>query len=147
MSDEYYILQALGEAEKAGQEGEVPVGAVVVEKGKIISRASNRPKGSHDPSAHAEMLALRKACKMKSNYRLLGCDLYVTLEPCAMCVGAIIQARLRRLVFGAYDPKTGAVVSVFRFPFETMNHQVEITGGILAERCGAILKDFFRDRR
>ncbi len=139
---------ALAEAATAGREGEVPVGAVVVADGAIIGRGFNAPIARHDPSAHAEIAALRDAAARLGNYRLPGCDLYVTLEPCAMCAGAIMLARLRRLVFGAPDPKTGAcgsVVNLFADP--RLNHHTFVTGGLLAEECGTLLKRFFAERR
>ena len=142
------MRRALREAQKADSEGEVPVGAVVVQDEKIIARAHNRSLGLADPSAHAEVLALRRAAKKLGNYRLKGCDLYVTIEPCAMCAGAIIQARLRRVVFGTPDPKAGAcgsVLAVLNHP--KVNHQVEVVSGVLAEQCADILRGFFRKRR
>ena len=145
--DKRYMQEALKEAEKAGKLGEVPVGAVVVEGGQIIGRGSNRTVSKNDPTAHAEIVALRNACREAKNYRLSGCDLYVTLEPCAMCLGAAVQARVRRLVFGAYDAKSGAVKSVMRFPFDKLNHRIEIKGGVLDAECGKILKSFFEKRR
>ena len=147
-ADANFMRRALREAQKADSEGEVPVGAVVVHDEKIIARAHNRPLSLSDPSAHAEVLALRRAAKKLGNYRLKGCDLYVTIEPCAMCAGAIIQARLRRLVFGTSDPKAGAcgsVLAVLNHP--KVNHQVEVVSGVLAEECAAILRAFFRKRR
>jgi tRNA(adenine34) deaminase len=146
-NDEKHMRQALAQARKAGGRGEVPVGAVVVSGGKVLSRGYNRPIGRNDPTAHAEVVAIRKAGRMRSNYRLSGCDLYVTLEPCPMCLGAAVQARLRRVVFGALDPKSGAVSSIMKFPFKRMNHRPEIKGGVLAEECGLILRDFFSGRR
>ena len=143
-----FMRRALREAQKADSEGEVPVGAVVVQDGKIIARAHNRPLSLSDPSAHAEILALRRAAKKLRNYRLKGCDLYVTIEPCAMCAGAIIQARLRRVVYGTPDPKAGAcgsALTVLNHP--KANHQVEVVSGVLAEECASILRDFFRCRR
>ncbi|MGB8951516.1 MAG: tRNA adenosine(34) deaminase TadA [Candidatus Aminicenantales bacterium] len=145
--DESFMRQALTEAEKAARQGEVPVGAVVVSGEKVLSRGRNASIRSHDPTAHAEIMALRKASLKAKNYRLEDCDLYVTLEPCAMCVGAVVQARIRRLVFGAYDPKSGAVESLMKFPFEKTNHRPEIRGGVLKEKCAGILKDFFQTRR
>ena len=139
---------ALAAAGEAGKQGEVPVGAVVVADGAIVGRGFNAPISKHDPSAHAEIAALRDAAAKRGNYRLPDCDLYVTLEPCAMCAGAIMQARIRRLVFGAPDPKTGAcggVVDLFAEP--RLNHQTLVTGGVLAEECGALLKQFFAERR
>lgn len=146
-TDEYFMRRALREAEKAAKNGEVPIGAVVVAGGKIIGRGHNEPIRRNDPTAHAEMIALRNACRKVGNYRLQNCDLYVTLEPCAMCLGALIQARLRSLVFGASDPKAGAVLSMMKFPFEKTNHRINVKGGILAPEGGQILKDFFRGKR
>ena len=145
--DEHFMRQALAQAEKACKKGEVPVGAVLVSEDKILSRAYNQPLRWFDPTAHAEILAMRKASQKKKNYRLSHCDLFVTLEPCAMCLSAAVQARIRRLIFGAYDPKSGAVVSMMRFPLEKTNHRLEIRGGVLAEECGKVLKDFFKKKR
>jgi len=146
-NDEYFMRRALQEAEKAAKNREVPVGAVIVAGGKIISRGHNEPIRRNDPTAHAEISALRKACRKLGNYRLQDCDLYVTLEPCAMCLGAIIQARIGSLVFAASDPKAGAVVSIMRYPLEKTNHKMDIRGGVLADECGRILKHFFMSRR
>ncbi len=146
-NDEFFMRQALAEAEESMKKTEIPVGAVLVFKDKILSRAHNEAISKNDPTAHSEIVAIRKACRRKRNYRLPDCELYVTLEPCAMCLGAVVQARIRRLVFGAYDPKGGAVESIMMFPFEKLNHKVEIEGGVLAEECGKILKDFFMERR
>ncbi len=145
--DERFMQEALQEAHKALKAGEVPVGAVLVEGEKMIARGYNKPISSDDPTAHAEIVAIREACNVKRNYRLSGCELYVTLEPCAMCLGAVVHARLQRLVFGALDPKGGAVESVMLFPLEKMNHRVEVKGGILAGECGKILKSFFEKKR
>ncbi len=145
--DDYFMEQALLEAARAKEKGEVPVGAVLVADSKIFSRGFNSTLEKNDPTAHAEIVAIRKACELKSNYRIPDCDLYVTLEPCAMCLGAAVQARIRRLVFGALDPKAGAVESIMFFPFDRTNHHIEIKGGILAKECGQILKDFFEDKR
>jgi len=147
MDDDRIMKAALTEAAKAAARGEVPVGAVVVRNGRIVARGSNRPVGSSDPTAHAEIVAIRRASKKAGNYRLTDCDLYVTVEPCAMCLGAIVQARLRRLVFGADDPKAGAVSSTMTFPFARLNHRPEITGGIRAGESAALLRGFFRARR
>jgi tRNA(adenine34) deaminase len=127
----------------------VPVGAVIVSAtGAVVARAANAPIARHDPTAHAEMLALRAAGRALGNYRLPGCELYVTLEPCAMCVGALVHARVTRIVYGASDPKTGACGSVFDLAASTkMNHQIAVTGGVLAADCGALLKQFFATRR
>ena len=147
MDDERFMKSALAEAGKAAARGEVPVGAVIVRQGRIVARGSNRPVGASDPTAHAEIVALRKAAKKTANYRLPDCDLYVTIEPCAMCLGAAVQARIRRVVFGAPDPKAGAVASVMSFPFERLNHRPKVVGGILAAASAALLRDFFRARR
>ena len=148
MTDEQFMRVALAEAATAARAGEVPVGAVVVADGAIVGRGFNAPIARHDPSAHAEIAALRDAAAKLRNYRLPGCDLYVTLEPCAMCAGAIMQARIRRLVYGAPDPKTGACGSVVDLPAEPrLNHHTTVVGGVLGEECGALLKTFFADRR
>jgi tRNA(adenine34) deaminase len=146
--DEQFMRAALALAQEAGRQGEVPVGAVVVADGAIVGRGANAPIGSRDPTAHGEIAALRAASSLLENYRLPGCDLYVTLEPCAMCAGAIMQARIRRLVFGASDPKTGACGSVVDlFAEARLNHHTAVTGGVLADECGALLKRFFAERR
>lgn len=147
IDDEKHMRQALAQAAKARDRGEVPVGAVVVSRGKILGRGYNRPVSRIDPTAHAEIVAIRKAARKKGNYRLNGCDLYVTLEPCAMCLGAAVQARLRRVVFGAEDPKSGAIRSVMSFPFKKLNHRPGIKGGVKADECGRILRDFFGRKR
>ena len=144
---ERYMRLALAQATKAGDRGEVPIGAVVVSGGKVLGRGYNRLIGQNDPTAHAEIEAIRRACRRRKNYRLTDCDLYVTLEPCPMCLGAVVQARLRQVVYGALDPKAGAVTSVMKFPFEKLNHRPEVKGGLLAEECGLVLKDFFRPKR
>ena len=142
------MRQALREARRALQEQEVPVGAVIVHDGRVLARAHNRPIHLKDPTAHAEILALRRAAKKLGNYRLTGCNLYVTIEPCAMCAGAIVQARLGRVVFGATDPKAGAGGSALRvLNHPKLNHQVAVAKGVLAEECATILRDFFRRRR
>lgn len=142
------MREALGQAQKAADHGEVPVGAVVVKDGAIVGRGWNAPIGTHDPSAHAEIRALRDAALQLANYRLVDCDLYVTLEPCAMCAGAIMHARIRRLVFGAADPKTGACGSVVDlFAEQRLNHHAEVTGGVLAEESSRMLSGFFAARR
>lgn len=145
--DRYFMTAALREAEKAAERGEVPVGAIVVRNGKVVARGSNRPVRTSDPSAHAEIVALRRAARKTANYRLPDCDLYVTAEPCAMCLGAAVQARVRRLVYGALDPKGGAVRSIMTFPFGKANHRPEVLGGLMAEECGRLLRYFFRRRR
>ncbi len=147
-TDDDYMKIALEEAQKALEKDEVPVGAVVVLSGRIIGRAHNMPISLHDPSAHAEMLALRQAAETLGNYRLTGAELYVTLEPCIMCAGAIIQARLARVIFGAFDPKYGAVASLYQvLTDQRLNHQVAVTQGILKEECGEIISRFFREKR
>lgn len=139
---------ALREAQEAVAAHEVPVGAVVVQNGKIIGRGHNNPVSSHDPSAHAEINALRDAARHIANYRLSGCELFVTLEPCAMCVGAMLHARIGRLIFGAYDDKAGAAGSVLDLTAERrLNHRIEVNGGLLADECGALLQVFFAARR
>jgi tRNA(adenine34) deaminase len=139
---------ALALARRAEESGEVPVGAVLVQDNKIIGRGWNCPVGTRDPTAHAEIQAIRAAGQRVDNYRLVGTTLYVTLEPCPMCAGAIIHARIQRVVFGASDPKSGAAGSVFNvLPGDRLNHRVECQGGILAEACGALLSTFFRTRR
>ena len=137
----------MAQAKKAADRGEVPVGAVVVKDGTIVGCGWNRPISKKDPTAHAEVVALRAAARKLGNYRLTGCDLYVTLEPCPMCLGAVIQARVRRLVYGAPDPKSGAVRSIMQFPFQKLNYRPEIVAGVLADGCGRLLRDFFGSRR
>jgi tRNA(adenine34) deaminase len=147
-NDIVYMREALRMAEQAALAGEVPVGAVVVKDGEIVGRGFNQPISRHDPSAHAEMMALRDAAQHLGNYRLVGCELFVTLEPCVMCVGAMFHARIARVVFGARDPKTGAAGSVFNLFAETrLNHHARTHGGVLAEECGKVLSDFFAARR
>ncbi|MCR4410483.1 MAG: tRNA adenosine(34) deaminase TadA [Candidatus Saccharicenans sp.] len=145
--DIYYMQLALAEARKAAARGEVPVGAVLVQEGRVLARGHNRPVSGSDPTAHAEIVAIRKAARKLGNYRLTGSTLYVTVEPCPMCLGAIIQARIRRLVYGAEDPKAGAVVSRLRFSLDQANHRPEISGGLGRDECGQLLKDFFRQKR
>lgn len=147
--DGFFMQEALSLAREAATCGEVPVGAVVVDPlGKVIGRGFNQPISRRDPSAHAEILALRNAAQHLDNYRLPGCTLFVTLEPCAMCAGAMLHARLARVVFGAADPKSGVNGSVIDLFAETrLNHHTEINGGVLAEECGALLSDFFAARR
>jgi tRNA(adenine34) deaminase len=148
MSDEEFMRVALALAEQARGAGEVPVGAVVVRDGVVIGSGFNSPIGRHDPSAHAEILALRAAAAASGNYRLSGCTLYVTLEPCVMCSGAILHARIVRVVYGAPDPKTGACGSVLNlFAEDRLNHHTAVTGGVLAEECGRLLTGFFQERR
>ena len=146
--DEYFMREAMTLAQQAAERGEVPVGAIVVKDGEIIGRGSNAPIGMHDPSAHAEILAMRDAAKNIGNYRLVDCSLYVTLEPCAMCAGAIQHARIGKLIFGAKDPKTGACGSVINLMAEDkLNHHTHINAGILESECGQLLSDFFKQRR
>ena len=146
--DQQYMRMAIEQAQLAAQSGEVPVGAVLVKDGQVISKAFNKPIANHDPSAHAEMLALREAALVEENYRIPGSTLYVTLEPCAMCSGAILHARIDRVVYGASDPKTGAAGSVLDiFASKQINHQTSIEGGIMSEECGQLLRDFFKGRR
>jgi tRNA(adenine34) deaminase len=145
---EDWMSQALALAHKAEAQGEVPVGAIVVYEQQLIGQGWNQPIASHDPSAHAEMVAIRDAAKAVGNYRLLNATLYVTLEPCAMCAGAIIHARIKQVVFGAFDPKAGAAGSVFDLlGTRKLNHCVEWQGGCMAEACGLVLKTFFQQRR
>ena len=146
--DHQFMQQAIEQAKLAALAGEVPVGAVVVQDGRVISSAFNKPISTHDPSAHAEMLALRGAAQSEENYRLPGTTLYVTLEPCAMCAGAMLHARVDRVVYGAADPKTGAAGSVLDvFSSKQINHQTRVEGGIMGEECGQLLRSFFKERR
>lgn len=146
--DERWMREALVLAQMAAAAGEVPVGALVLQQGRVIGRGFNQPVDTHDPTAHAEVLALRDAARTLGNYRLPGCTLVVTLEPCAMCAGAIQHARIERLVFGARDPKTGACGSVIDlFDEPRLNHHARVTGGVLASECGQRLSTFFADRR
>ncbi len=148
LEDETFMREALALASAAEAVGEVPVGAVVVKDGVIVGRGFNAPIGRSDPTAHAEIAALRDAAQNLGNYRLPGCDLYVTLEPCAMCAGAIMHARIRRVVYGARDLKTGVHGSVVDlFGVEKLNHHATVEGGVLAEECGAMLSAFFAGRR
>jgi tRNA(adenine34) deaminase len=147
-TDLHWMRHALRLAERAQAEGEVPVGAVVVKEGLIIGEGWNQPILGHDPTAHAEIIALRAGAQSLSNYRVVGATLYVTLEPCVMCAGAMMHARVARLVYGAADPKTGAaggVINLFDAPF--VNHRIAYKGGVLAEECGALLTAFFKTRR
>jgi len=147
-SDERWLEHALLLARRAQAEGEVPVGAVVVREGDILGEGWNRPVAQHDPTAHAEIVALRAAAASLGNYRLVGCDLYVTLEPCLMCAGAMIHARINRLVFGAFDPRAGAAGSIVdAFSLPQLNHRVRVCGGVRQAECGDLLRGFFRARR
>jgi len=146
--DIQFLQEALGEARAAAAGGEVPIGAVLVHDGKILARSGNRTIRDNDPTAHAEMVVLREAARLLGNYRLADTTLYVTIEPCSMCAGAIIQARVPRLVYGADDPKGGAVRSCFEILSNPrLNHQVEVTSGVLATDCATILQSFFAERR
>ncbi|MBV8114367.1 MAG: tRNA adenosine(34) deaminase TadA [Silvibacterium sp.] len=147
-SDSGFMREALAEAQAAGYAGEVPIGAVAVLKGAIVGRGQNRVLRDLDPTAHAEIVAMREAARTLGNYRLVDCELFVTLEPCAMCAGAMIHARLKRLIYGARDPKAGAVGSVLDvLNHPRLNHQMEVTDGVLNEECGELLREFFRQRR
>jgi tRNA(adenine34) deaminase len=146
--DKYFIKAALEEALLAYEEDEVPVGAVITMNENLVARAHNRTISENDPSAHAEILAIRKAAEQIGNYRLCETTLYVTIEPCLMCAGAIIQARIPRVVFGACDVKSGAVVSLYNVLKDgRLNHSAEVTGGVLGDECGEILSRFFREKR
>ncbi len=148
LSDEFWMEEALREAQRALALGEVPVGAVVVSEGRIVGRGCNRSLSANDPTAHAEILALREAGTAIGNYRLLDCDLYVTVEPCSMCAGAITHARVRRLVYGAEDAKAGAVHSMLQvLNHPKLNHKVEVSSGVLAARCMHLIQNFFREKR
>lgn len=147
-ADIFFMNEALQEAKNAELIGEVPIGAIIVFDGKIVARAHNLRETTGDPTGHAEIIAIRKAAAAKQHWRLSEMTLYVTLEPCPMCAGAMVQSRIKRLVFGAMDPKAGAVGSLMNLlQDERLNHRVEVTSGILAVECGRILKDFFRKRR
>jgi tRNA(adenine34) deaminase len=147
-NDEQYMREALAEARAAGEAGEVPIGAVVVLDDAVVARGGNRTIRDCDPTAHAEMVALRAAAVAAGNYRLTGATLYVTLEPCAMCAGAAVQARIARLVFGAADPRAGAVRTLFSIAdHPQLNHRAEVTPGLLAPECAALLQSFFAKRR
>ena len=147
-SDVQFMRLALEQAEQACRGGEVPVGAVLVHEGKVVATGANRPIGANDPTAHAEVQALRSGGHSLGSYRLTGTTLYVTLEPCPMCASAIVHARVRRLVFGAWDPRAGAAGSVIDlFALPGLNHRVDVFGGVLMEECGGLLKAFFAGRR
>lgn len=148
MNDEYYMQHALDLAKEAQRAGEVPVGAVVVKEGAIVGRGFNRPISAHDPTAHAEVVAMRDAAAALGNYRLNDCHLFVTLEPCAMCAGAMLHARIARVIYGASDPKTGACGGVINlFADARLNHHTEVTGGVLDQNAAALLQAFFAERR
>ncbi|MFA5110335.1 MAG: tRNA adenosine(34) deaminase TadA [Desulfobaccales bacterium] len=148
-SDSYYLGLALAQAREGLAAGEVPVGAVLVgEGGEVLARAFNQPIGLCDPTAHAEILAVRAGARLTGNYRLPGVSLYVTIEPCIMCLGALLHTRVRRLVFGAPDPKAGACVSLYRLPEDPrFNHRIEVTGGVREAECRGLLQEFFKARR
>lgn len=147
--DEQMMRRAIDQARLAGSSGEVPVGALVLDaSGNILAESGNNCIASHDPAGHAEMIALRQAARLQKNYRLPGSTLYVTLEPCAMCAALLVHTRIKRLVFGAFDPKAGAVASVYRIGTDgLLNHGFAVAGGLLAEECGSLLRDFFQHRR
>ena len=148
MLDESFMQQAFQLAKIAEAHNEVPIGAVLVKNNKIIGEGFNKLINLNDPTAHAEIVTIRNTAKQISNYRLIDTALYVTLEPCAMCIGAMIQARIKHLVFGAFDPRAGAVKSVFQLLAEPrLNHHIDWTGGVMAKRCGSLLKTFFQSRR
>ena len=147
-TDSDFMTRALELAQQAADRGEVPVGAVVVENGEIVGEGYNRPITSYDPTAHAEIVAMRDAAKNLSNYRLTGCDLYVTIEPCTMCVGAMVHARVRKVIFGALEPRAGALTSQLQLMEDDLfNHSILWEGGILADQCARVLRDFFRQKR
>ena len=146
--DQKFMLAALKEAEKSVALDEVPVGAIIVKNNKIVARGHNLREKSHDPTAHAEIVAIRKACKKFDSWRLEGCTMYVTVEPCAMCAGTLLWTRIDRIVFGCKDPKGGALGSSFElFKVKNINHHPEITGGVLEEECARLMKDFFKKKR
>lgn len=146
--DLHFMSRALELAREASLAGEVPVGAVIVKDNQIIAEGWNRPIATHDPTAHAEIIAMREAANALNNYRLLDCTLYVTLEPCAMCAGAMVHARVRRLVYGATDPRAGAAGTIFNIvDHAVLNHRLEVVSGVMAEECGALLRQFFQARR
>lgn len=146
--DYYFMTRALKQAEVANKKGEVPVGAVVVKDGKVISRGYNLRETTNDPTAHAELLAMKKASKKLNSWRLSGCTLYVTLEPCPMCSGVIVNSRIDRVVFGAYDQKAGCCTTLYHLcNDERFNHRAEILGGVMEDSCAQILSDFFKEKR
>ncbi len=148
MTDEQWMRYALNRARQAGERGEVPVGAVVVLDGDLVSEGFNEPIGAADPTAHAEIVAIRRAAATLGNYRLTGATLYVTIEPCLMCAGAMVHARIARLVYGATEPKAGAIESAMRaLDHPTLNHRFEITAGVLADECREVMQAFFRQKR
>ena len=148
VADTAFMTRALELAKYAAEQGEVPVGAVIVHEGMIIAEGYNQPISSCDPTAHAEVVAMRRACATLNNYRLTGCELYVTIEPCTMCVGAMVHARIKRVIFGALEPRAGALQSQFQLmKNSSYNHSIAWNGGVLAEQCAAMMADFFRQKR
>ena len=148
MTDDAFMRAALEQADEARRRGEVPVGAVVVLDGAVVGAGFNQPIGSHDPTAHAEIVAVREAGRRIENYRLTGATLYVTIEPCQMCVGAMVHARIARLVYGAAEPKAGAIESAMRaHEHPALNHRMATTGGVLADECRVVMQEFFESRR
>ena len=148
VADTAFMTRALELAKYAAEHGEVPVGAVIVHEGMIIAEGYNQPISSCDPTAHAEVVAMRRACATLNNYRLTGCELYVTIEPCTMCVGAMVHARIKRIVFGALEPRAGALQSQFQLMENSpYNHSIIWDGGVLADQCGAVMANFFRQKR
>jgi tRNA(adenine34) deaminase len=146
--DDVLMMEAIAEAEKAAGLGEVPVGCVIAVDGKIVGRGGNRRESAADPTAHAEILAIREAAQAVGNWRITGSTLYVTQEPCPMCAGALVNARIERLVFGCDNPKAGAVKTLYKLVEDPrLNHRMQVTGGVLAEKCGALLSEFFRKLR
>lgn len=147
-SHEYWMGKALKLAQKAAEQGEVPVGAILVKDGKLLAQASNRRETWKTALGHCELIAIQRACAKLEAWRLLGCTLYVTLEPCVMCAGALVQSRVERVIFGATDPKGGAMKSLFQIGNDPrLNHQIEITGGVMEHECSDVLKQFFKQRR
>lgn len=148
MTDELYMTRALELAAQAGAAGEVPVGALLVKNGEVVGEGYNQPISSCDPTAHAEIVALRNAAANLDNYRLTGCDLYVTIEPCTMCLGAMIHARVKRIIFGATEPRAGALTSQLQLlDHSHFNHSIDWQGGVLEEDCGHLISEFFRRKR
>jgi tRNA(adenine34) deaminase len=146
--DQVFMQKAIQEAGEAARKGEVPIGAVIVLNGQIIAKAHNLRETTGDPTAHAEVLAIREAAKVKRHWRLLGATLYTTLEPCPMCAGAMVMARINRLVYGASDPKAGAAGSIMNIVQDLrLNHRLDVTGGVMEQECGFLLKDFFKGKR
>lgn len=146
--NEKFMKEALKQAKKAAQKGEVPIGAVIVKDGKIIARAHNLKESNHDVAGHAEMIAIRKASKKLESWRLTGCQIFVTIEPCMMCAGALYQSRIDKVVYGAPDPKAGALESLYNVGSDDrLNHRFEVSGGLLQEECSAVIKDFFKLKR